>query len=219
MNYFHHVDSAIVILTLSHWCWLPPQSHLLSLARLALAEKKMAGDIRFGFFVISPLSKTMKSTSLLAAFWLGALARGATSFAPTHHHFNNIKQKQKQVYSKQLQTSLNIRGGNIGSNMSSSSLSSVADAISATLVSGTPLRAIGGLWAISSLAVVPLTFIRQGYSFSVGYGVSVAAMVRNFPFVFVHFCTFRSSNPNSPTSSGDIFPPNNFSGVGSFVIV
>ncbi|KAL7433780.1 hypothetical protein ACHAXM_003725 [Skeletonema potamos] len=64
--------------------------------------------------------------------------------------------------------------------MSSSSLSSVADAISATLVSGTPLRAIGGLWAISSLAVVPLTFIRQGYSFSVGYGVSVAAMVISF---------------------------------------
>jgi len=156
----------------------------------------MAGDIRFGFFVISPLSKTMKSTSLLAAFWLGALARGATSFAPTHHHFNNIKQKQKQVYSKQLQTSLNIRGGNIGSNMSSSSLSSVADAISATLVSGTPLRAIGGLWAISSLAVVPLTFIRQGYSFSVGYGVSVAAMALALLSSFDISCsTLTSSAP------------------------
>jgi hypothetical protein len=128
----------------------------------------------------------MKSTSLLVSFWLGAVVRGAASFAPTyHHHLNNniIKQKRKQLYSKQLQTSLNIRGGgNIGNSMSSSSLASVlgpaADAISSTLVSGTPLRAIGGLWAISSLAVVPLTFIRQSYSFSVGYGFSVAAMVR-----------------------------------------
>lgn len=52
-----------------------------------------------------------------------------------------------------------------------------ADAISATLVTGSPLRAIGSLWAIASLVVVPLTFIQQSYSFSVGYGFSVAAMV------------------------------------------
>lgn len=56
-------------------------------------------------------------------------------------------------------------------------LGPAADAISSTLVSGTPLRAIGGMWAISSLIIVPLTYIRQGYSFSVGYGFSVAAMV------------------------------------------
>ena len=66
----------------------------------------------------------------------------------------------------------------------SSSLSSVmgpaADAVSSALVSGSPLRAIGGLWAIASVVIVPLTFIRQGYCFSVGYGFSVAALVRCF---------------------------------------
>ena len=64
-----------------------------------------------------------------------------------------------------------------------SSLSSVlghaADAVGSALASGTPLRAVGGMWAVSSLVIVPLTFIRQGYSFSVGYGFSVAAMVRH----------------------------------------
>ena len=74
----------------------------------------------------------------------------------------------------------------------SSSLSSVlgpaADAVSSALVSGTPLRAIGGLWAISSLVIVPLTFIRQGYSFSVGYGFSVAALVSRFSFCVLSTC-------------------------------
>ncbi len=67
-------------------------------------------------------------------------------------------------------------------------LGPAADAISSTLVSGTPLRAIGGMWAISSLVIVPLTFIRQGYSFSVGYGFSVAAMVSTL------FCVLVSCN-------------------------
>lgn len=124
----------------------------------------------------------MKSTSLLASIWLGAVVRGAASFAPT----------------KQLQTSLNIRGG--GNMMLSSSLSSVlgpaADAISSTLVSGTPLRAIGGMWAISSLVVVPLTFVRQGYSFSVGYGLSVAAMALALLSSFgISLSTLTSSTP------------------------
>jgi len=126
----------------------------------------------------------MKSTSLLASFWLGAVVRGAASFASTNYllHHTTIKQKRQQ----QLQTSLHIRGG--GDSMSRISLSSVlgpaADAVGSALVSGTPLRAVGGMWAVSSLVIVPLTFIRQGYSFSVGYGFSVAAMVRLFcPFL------------------------------------
>eukprot|EP00985_Skeletonema_marinoi_P019679 scaffold11388_cov185-Skeletonema_marinoi.AAC.6 len=99
----------------------------------------------------------MKSTSLLASFWLGAVVRGAASFAPTNYHLHHttIKQKRQQ----QLQTSLYIRGG--GDSMSSSSLSSVlgpaADAVGSALVSGTPLRAVGGMWAVSSLALTLLS--------------------------------------------------------------
>lgn len=42
------------------------------------------------------------------------------------------------------------------------------------LVSGNSLKGVGALYAISSLTVVPLTWYRTGYSFSVGYGFSVA---------------------------------------------
>lgn len=56
------------------------------------------------------------------------------------------------------------------------SMSSVADAAAAALSTGTPVRALGALYAVASLTVVPLTWYRTAYSFSVGYGLSVAAM-------------------------------------------
>ena len=107
---------------------------------------------------------------LLLVFGLG----GVDSFAPNTNPRRQIiiTTPQKHIHSskQQLQTTLNIRGGEI-------KMLPVGDAISATLVSGSPLRAIGSLWAIASIVVVPLTFIQQSYSFSVGYGFSVAAMV------------------------------------------
>ena len=102
------------------------------------------------------------------------------SFAPNAKSYR-IKKHQRRFISKQLHPTLNIRGGDLKKKSMSTSISSVlghaADVISGTLVSGTPLRAVGGLWAIASLVVVPLTFIQTSYSFSVGYGFSVAMMV------------------------------------------
>eukprot|EP00569_Conticribra_weissflogii_P003237 CAMPEP_0171345448 /NCGR_PEP_ID=MMETSP0878-20121228/21605_1 /TAXON_ID=67004 /ORGANISM="Thalassiosira weissflogii, Strain CCMP1336" /LENGTH=294 /DNA_ID=CAMNT_0011848851 /DNA_START=238 /DNA_END=1125 /DNA_ORIENTATION=- len=60
--------------------------------------------------------------------------------------------------------------------MMSSMITPVTEALNQALVSGTSLRAIGALYAVASLTVVPLTYIRQAYSFSVGYGLSVATM-------------------------------------------
>lgn len=128
-------------------------------------------------FTLLLVCKLMKLAILLASFWLGAVVRGAASFAPANHQFRRtIKQNRQQAYSKQLTTSLNIRGGGMGSSLPV--LGPAADTISSSLVSGSPFRAIGTMWAISSLVIVPLTYIRQGYSFTVGYGFSVAAMVR-----------------------------------------
>ena len=122
----------------------------------------------------------MKASVLppLLVFGLG----GVDSFAPNTNPRRQIiiTTRQKHIHSskQQLQTTLNIRGGEI-------KMLPVGDAISATLVSGSPLRAVGSLWAIASIVVVPLTFIQQSYSFSVGYGFSVAAryvisLTRNF---------------------------------------
>jgi len=60
------------------------------------------------------------------------------------------------------------------------------EALHRVLVSGTPLRAVGALYAVASLTVVPLTYHRTAYSFTVGYGLSVAvmslALLTSFPF-------------------------------------
>eukprot|EP00584_Thalassiosira_punctigera_P022040 CAMPEP_0172551052 /NCGR_PEP_ID=MMETSP1067-20121228/35649_1 /TAXON_ID=265564 ORGANISM="Thalassiosira punctigera, Strain Tpunct2005C2" /NCGR_SAMPLE_ID=MMETSP1067 /ASSEMBLY_ACC=CAM_ASM_000444 /LENGTH=292 /DNA_ID=CAMNT_0013338771 /DNA_START=181 /DNA_END=1059 /DNA_ORIENTATION=+ len=58
----------------------------------------------------------------------------------------------------------------------SSAIGPATETLRRTLVSGSPLRAIGVLYAVASLTVVPLTYYRTAYSFSVGYGLSVAAM-------------------------------------------
>ena len=75
-----------------------------------------------------------------------------------------------------------LRGGDINTSnimpSTSTGLFSVIDptVLHQTLVSGSPLRAVGALYAISSLVVTLLTWYRTAYSFSVGYGLSVAAM-------------------------------------------
>ncbi|KAL7545282.1 hypothetical protein ACHAWF_008628 [Thalassiosira exigua] len=78
---------------------------------------------------------------------------------------------------------LSIRGGDINiesMTSSSSALSSVispaTDALHQALVTGGPLKAIGALYAVASLTVLPLTLIKTYFSFSVGYGLSVATM-------------------------------------------
>lgn len=62
------------------------------------------------------------------------------------------------------------------------------EALNQVLVSGTPLRAVGALYAVASLIVVPLTYHRTAYSFTVGYGLSVAvvslALLTSFPISF-----------------------------------
>jgi steroid 5-alpha reductase family enzyme len=51
----------------------------------------------------------------------------------------------------------------------------VINVINRALLTDSPLGPLG-LWAVASSVVVPLTMYCQGYSFSVGYGFSVAAM-------------------------------------------
>jgi len=68
-----------------------------------------------------------------------------------------------------------------------SALSSCAPAVSAVkaaLLTGPHVLPVAGLSAISASAVVPLTLIRQAYSFSVGYGAAVAAMCASLIGVF-----------------------------------
>ena len=83
----------------------------------------------------------------------------------------------KTHHSTYKHTVLSIRGGDIKSNiMSTTALPMhLGPVLKEALVSGTPLRAVGALYAIASLVVVPLTWYRTAYSFSVGYGLSVAA--------------------------------------------
>ena len=67
------------------------------------------------------------------------------------------------------------RGGYRLSLTSLSALSPFA-AVSSALTSGSFGQGLGALCAVAASVVVPLTLIRQAYSFSVGYGLSVAAM-------------------------------------------
>lgn len=86
-----------------------------------------------------------------------------------------LKQKQSRKESCGIDI-LRLRGGD---SVPSGKVSTQLDASMAVLqsfVSGGSLRALGGLYdAISSSVLVPLTVYRQAYSFSVGYGLSVAA--------------------------------------------
>lgn len=61
---------------------------------------------------------------------------------------------------------LSVRGG--GDIESSTKLSSLMAPISDSLLSGSPIKSLGALYAVASMTVVPLTLYRQAYSFSVG---------------------------------------------------
>ncbi|KAL3916002.1 MAG: hypothetical protein SGILL_005377 [Bacillariaceae sp.] len=53
--------------------------------------------------------------------------------------------------------------------------SPVTTALNEVLLNNSPLGPLG-LWAVASAVVVPLTIYRQGFAFSVGYGLSIAGM-------------------------------------------
>jgi steroid 5-alpha reductase family enzyme len=114
---------------------------------------------------------------LAAALLLGGVQTSSAFVSPQKH---NIIHQQSTAHNFQQQQNfqniLHIRGGDISNMASTSALSSAIAPITEALVSGTPLRAIGALYAVSSLTVVPLTWYKTAYSFSVGYGLSVAAM-------------------------------------------
>jgi len=57
--------------------------------------------------------------------------------------------------------------------------------IADSLVSGSPIKSLGAMYAVASLTVVPLTLYRQAYSFSVGYGMSIATMSMALLYAFV----------------------------------
>jgi len=103
------------------------------------------------------------------------LNRSTSAFVSPHQSVNLHNSKHK-IQRNLLQ----IRGGDINTVPSSSALSSIVgpatEALHQVLVSGTPSRAVGALYAVASLTVVPLTYYQTAYSFSVGYGLSVAAM-------------------------------------------
>lgn len=64
----------------------------------------------------------------------------------------------------------------ITTSMALPALPAVAAAVQSAILTGPHVLPVAGLTAISAAAVVPLTLIRQAYSFSVGYGAAVAAM-------------------------------------------
>jgi steroid 5-alpha reductase family enzyme len=70
-------------------------------------------------------------------------------------------------------------------------LPAMADALRRTLSTGTDAAALGALYAVSAATVVPLTWYRTGYSFSVGYGLSVATMSAAL------LCSFAPSSSSS----------------------
>ena len=63
-----------------------------------------------------------------------------------------------------------LRGGAIAAPVA------VTSALASSLRSGSTIGAVLALTVVASCAVTPLTLYRQAYSFSVGYGLSVAAM-------------------------------------------
>jgi steroid 5-alpha reductase family enzyme len=56
------------------------------------------------------------------------------------------------------------------------------------IVDGHPLNAIMALYIVSCLTILPLTWYRTGYSFSIGYGLSVATMSLALVYSFSVLC-------------------------------
>ncbi|KAL3823541.1 hypothetical protein ACHAXA_002882 [Cyclostephanos tholiformis] len=81
----------------------------------------------------------------------------------------------------------------------------VAPLLRTTLSTGTPPMAVLALYCVSAMTVLPLTWYRTGYSFSVGYGLSVSTMSLALLHAFATTTTTSASRrtsilavPNSP---------------------
>lgn len=120
----------------------------------------------------------MRAVSLLT---LAACVARSTAF-----HLPNAR--VNRPYEARSHAILSVRGGAVAS---PTKLSSALAPISEALVSGTPIRAIGALYAIASLTVVPLTLYRQAYSFSVGKYSAIAII---FHFSYAHMISRRSAS-------------------------
>jgi hypothetical protein len=131
-------------------------------------SSKRTRDLPIGF--PSPTTtRTMRSTSLIL---FSAFIANSTSFTLPSPHVHSLH-RQSTI------NILNIRGGDLNVMTPSTKLLSTLAPISEALVSGSPLRAVGALYVVASLTVVPLTLIRQAYSFSVGVLSSITHL--SFP--------------------------------------
>jgi hypothetical protein len=96
---------------------------------------------------------TMKAPALIFAALF--LAKSNAFHTPTSHA-NRSLERSNDI--------LRVRGGDA----MSTELSSAIAPLSEALVSASPIRAVGALYSVAALTVVPLTLYRQAYSFSVG---------------------------------------------------
>eukprot|EP00591_Stephanopyxis_turris_P000913 CAMPEP_0195519298 /NCGR_PEP_ID=MMETSP0794_2-20130614/14564_1 /TAXON_ID=515487 /ORGANISM="Stephanopyxis turris, Strain CCMP 815" /LENGTH=348 /DNA_ID=CAMNT_0040648423 /DNA_START=148 /DNA_END=1194 /DNA_ORIENTATION=- len=117
----------------------------------------------------------------ITAFIILSVSSAATAFVtPSATPFVDFAKKlhQHQHQRAFAPSNLNIRGGDM-IDSTSTALNSMTIPAAATAISTAIKSSPVGILALSSIAtaiVLPLTMIRQGYSFSVGYGFSVFTM-------------------------------------------
>ena len=141
--------------------------------------------------------------SILLIFLLASLSAAAASSFPSAFVIDPRRRHKlstsHQVHPPSINNLRNIRGGGGGnSNLMmavSPTVAAAATAFTQTISMGTPLQAMMALYAVSAATVIPLTWWRTGYSFSVGYGLSVAMMS------LALLTTFTSSANNSNIAS------------------
>ena len=148
-----------------------------------------------------------------ALFSLLLAIQSTSAFASVQHQHRDIKIKQPRHLPHR--TIFDIRGGALVHDNNAMSPSSTSSSLAAamlnlpftftsslrqTLITGTPLHALGALYVISSLTVVPLTWYSTAYSFSVGYGLSIAtmamALLASFPISITTATTILETNPS-----------------------
>lgn len=147
--------------------------------------------------------RTMRPSMQLLIFLLASLSAAASSFPsafvvdPRRRHKLSTRH---QVHSPSINNLHNIRGGGGDGNSNlmmavSPTVVAAATAFTETISMGTPLQAMMALYAVSAATVIPLTWWRTGYSFSVGYGLSVAIMS------LALLCTFTSTTSTNSIAS------------------